>query len=439
MQRQERFADGVLVLAVKPKAGEGEDGDVGDDVFMRGFKPALRVAQFFGLLPVSKPADPRRASFRWVSPRTALAVVIIVGAVLEACAAAMRMVDTGIKVNTSVHAMFFSLTAVAQMLFLRMSCVWPQLMLDLASVDDKCLRAYGEPPRLRARMLSLTAGSFLMAVVEHGLSNAGTLFYVWPCYYRGGLRLVWQGYFLTKYLKTFQLFTFATWKAVLLLWLQIINVFVWNFMDLFIALFAMGLSARFRLVNSDLEAVLVSKGQNNEFWRKKRKHYNALAELVRRVDVILGPLILVSYATDLYFICLQLLSVVNPSGVSLYHKLFFVFSMAYLLLRMTFMTYVAANINEESRRPREVLFSIPTAAYSVEVERLLVQVLTDNIALTGCNFFSISRSFLLKIAGTIVTYVVVLVQFSGKDANPDAAQSNGTVSCTCEDIKVYTC
>lgn len=38
-----------------------------------------------------------------------------------------------------------------------------------------------------------------------------------------------------------------------------------------------------------------------------------------------------------------------------------------------------------------------------------------------------------------MTYVVVLVQFSGKDANPDAAQSNGTVSCTCEDIKVYTC
>lgn len=53
--------------------------------------------------------------------------------------------------------------------------------------------------------------------------------------------------------------------------------------------------------------------------------------------------------------------------MSLYHKLFFVFSMAYLLLRMAFMTYVAANINEESKRPREVLFSLPTAGYSTEV------------------------------------------------------------------------
>lgn len=113
----------VMVLAVKP----GEDGRGGDNAHMRGFAPALHVAQvgsggssrgcamtwktslnanafrpqFFGLLPVSKPADVRRASFRWRSPRTVLAVVIISGAVLEAYTAALRMMDTGIKVNTS--------------------------------------------------------------------------------------------------------------------------------------------------------------------------------------------------------------------------------------------------------------------------------------------------------------------------------------------------
>lgn len=138
--------------------------------------------------------------------------------------------------------------------------------------------------------------------------------------------------------------------------------------------------------------------------------------------------------------------------------------MSYLILRMAFMTYVAANIQEESRRPKEVLFSLPAAAYSIEADRFLMQVLTDNVALTGCNFFSISRSFLLKVikrepfprtalpvkklnlsrtclqvAGTIVTYAVVLVQFNNKESNPDAAQSNGTVSCTCADIKVDGC
>ncbi|KAK3916477.1 Gustatory receptor for sugar taste 64f, partial [Frankliniella fusca] len=238
---------------------------------------------------------------------------------------------------------------------------------------------------------------------------------------------------------TFTVIGFATWRATLLLLLQFINVFVWNFMDLFVALLAMGLSARFRQVNNELSGTQ-SGALSAEYWKTTRKLYNALADLVRQIDVVIGPLILVSYVTDLYFICLQLVSIVNPTGVSVYHKAFFCFSMGYLILRMTFMTYTVANIHEESKRPREVLFSLPTTHYSVEAQRFLTQVLTDNVSFTGCQFFSISRSFLLKVAGTITTYAVVLVQFNGKEANPDAAQSNGTILCTCQDIsRDYIC
>lgn len=38
-----------------------------------------------------------------------------------------------------------------------------------------------------------------------------------------------------------------------------------------------------------------------------------------------------------------------------------------------------------------------TPCLYAQVERFLIQVLTDNVALTGCNFFAISRSFLLKV------------------------------------------
>ncbi|KAE8737858.1 Gustatory receptor 37 [Frankliniella occidentalis] len=435
-----------LLLAVGPRLQGLQDASdqLKDDrdegsAILRALRPALTVAQVFGLLPVSKPSDARHAVFRWKSARTALAVTIIVGAVLESMLALMRMVETGIKYSTSVHAIFFVVTSVGQMLFLHMSGQWHGLLVDLARVDGTCQRAYGEPGRLRARTLAVTVVALSLAAVEHTLSMLGSLYFVWPCYQRGGILFVWQGYFLTKYLKTFTVTAFATWKATLLLLLQFINVFVWNFMDLFVALFAMGLSSRFRQVNAELQATK-TEVLSSEFWKSKRKLYNELADLVRRVDDVIGPLILVSYATDLYFICLQLLSLVNPSGVSVYHQAFFSFSMGYLILRMTFMTHAAANIHEESRGPKEVLFALPTGAYSVEAERFLMQVLTDNVAFTGCNFFSISRSFLLKVAGTIVTYAVVLVQFNSKEANPDAAQSNGTILCTCEDIsRDYKC
>ena len=37
--------------------------------------------------------------------------------------------------------------------------------------------------------------------VEHLLSIISTIAYIWPCYKRGGVALLVQGYFLTKYLK----------------------------------------------------------------------------------------------------------------------------------------------------------------------------------------------------------------------------------------------
>ncbi|KAJ9591297.1 hypothetical protein L9F63_002171, partial [Diploptera punctata] len=45
------------------------------------------------------------------------------------------------------------------------------------------------------------------------------------------------------------------------------------------------------------------------------------------------------------------------------------------------------------------------------VNRFLEQITTDNVALTGLNFFPVTRMVLLTLAGTIVTYEIVLVQF----------------------------
>ena len=59
-------------------------------------------------------------------------------------------------------------------------------------------------------------------------------------------------------LQTFTYMTpYAVWKALLVLAIQIINTFVWNFGDLFVSLFAMGLSARFHQVNTEIETTTI--------------------------------------------------------------------------------------------------------------------------------------------------------------------------------------
>uniref|UniRef100_A0A8D9AWY0 Gustatory receptor for sugar taste 64f n=1 Tax=Cacopsylla melanoneura TaxID=428564 RepID=A0A8D9AWY0_9HEMI len=62
-----------------------------------------------------------------------------------------------------------------------------------------------------------------------------------------------------------------------------------------------------------------------------------------------------------------------------------------------------------------------------KVSRFLTQVTSDDLALTGCKFFSVTRSLMLTIAGTIVTYEIVLVQFNA--VTGDSSVDNSTRPC----------
>ncbi|OWR54379.1 putative chemosensory receptor 1 [Danaus plexippus plexippus] len=52
-----------------------------------------------------------------------------------------------------------------------------------------------------------------------------------------------------------------------------------------------------------------------------------------------------------------------------------------------------------------------------DVQRFLDQVTGDKIALTGLQFFRVTRKLLLNIAGTIVTYELVMFQFDTTTSN----------------------
>ncbi|EGI60659.1 Putative gustatory receptor 64f [Acromyrmex echinatior] len=93
-------------------------------------------------------------------------------------------------------------------------------------------------------------------------------------------------------------------------------------------------------------------------------------------------------------------------------KIYFGFSFGFLLARTMAVSLYAASIHDESRLPAPILYSVTSSGYSNEVSRFLTQVTTDNISLTGMKFFSITRGLVLTVAGTIVTYELVLVQFN---------------------------
>lgn len=57
----------------------------------------------------------------------------------------------------------------------------------------------------------------------------------------------------------------------------------------------------------------------------------------------------------------------------------------------------AAQINDESKKILPFMRNLPTTLWNVEVERFLEHLTSETIALTGMNFFALTRSLILKV------------------------------------------
>ena len=82
--------------------------------------------------------------------------------------------------------------------------------------------------------------------------------------------------------------------------------------------------------------------------------------------------------------------------------------MIYLIIRLLTLAFCLSRIEDEGKKPLDALFSLKIP--SPESDRLLHQILTDDVYLTGSQFFIINRKFVITIVGTIVTYQVILLQ-----------------------------
>jgi gustatory receptor len=98
--------------------------------------------------------------------------------------------------------------------------------------------------------------------------------------------------------------------------------------------------------------------------------------------------------------------------------------MLFLIMRMT-VTFISASlVYEYARKPLEIFRSIPSEAWSEELNRFFIQIKADQNGLSGNRFFFITRNVLLKLAGVLIIYELVLLQH---DNNPEAGH---TVSCS---------
>lgn len=95
--------------------------------------------------------------------------------------------------------------------------------------------------------------------------------------------------------------------------------------------------------------------------------------------------------------------------------MYFWYSLVFLVTRTLAVSLYSADINDASKEPLKVFRVVPPESWCLELKRFYGEVARDVVALSGMRFFHLTRTLVLSVAGTIITYELVLVQFHSGD------------------------
>lgn len=82
---------------------------------------------------------------------------------------------------------------------------------------------------------------------------------------------------------------------------------------------------------------------------------------------------------------------------SFMNKLYFWFSLAFLITRTVAVSLFASYIHDESKKPIHVLRAIPRYSWCKEAFRFSEEVVNETVALSGLKFFFLTRKLILTV------------------------------------------
>lgn len=97
------------------------------------------------------------------------------------------------------------------------------------------------------------------------------------------------------------------------------------------------------------------------------------------------------------------------------NKIYYWYSMIFLVVRMSIVFVIVSIITENARQPLSVFRSLPSEGWCEELQRFFNQLKSDSICFSGSCYFFITRKLLLRIFGILVTYELVLLEFDVGD------------------------
>jgi len=230
------------------------------------------------------------------------------------------------------------------------------------------------------------------SAVEHNLGIVSGLYLSKSCW---GVRSAEEAYFRQSFTDFFSVFSFNIYLG---LFAQIVNVFctfAWNFIDVYLIVMSVLLTEKFACINRKM-ASSSNRMRSALFWEEQWTAYKLAVGLVERTNELNGGTILISFFSNLYFICVQLLGCFK-SEQSLLDGLYLWFSLSFLIGRTLAVCWFASQIHDESQKPLPILRSIHSDYFDITMKRFTEQLSSGKVALAGMKFFNLTRSLILSV------------------------------------------
>ncbi|XP_076164337.1 gustatory receptor for sugar taste 64f [Ptiloglossa arizonensis] len=405
-------------------SGQRDVDSCTSESFHRAIGPILSLAQIFGLFPISgvRSLSPSKLHFQIYSFLTIYSIFITMMILFITIVSIIHMLTT-ISAETfhmrggigeaTIGAVFYGNSLLGAILFFWLSSRWTYVQCQWRAMEQYIDSNSTGNLCLRRKFFFISSTILLMALIEHVLSILNNVEgYEWSGSQNSTFSQFLEIYCLRSHSFIFDILDYNFTFGVYIFIVSKLATFTWNFTDIFIMLVSTGLAESYNFLNKKL-AIMVVEGRRTFDWRKLRESYAILSSVVKKVDDHISPIILLSFANNLYFICLQLLNGLStPSGSTILSQIYFFGSFAFLIGRTCAVTLLTARIHDQSKRALPYLYSCSASSYDIEAQRLEYQLATDDVVLTGLRFFSITRNFMLAVAGAIITYEVVLLQFN---------------------------
>ncbi|KAF9406734.1 hypothetical protein HW555_012997 [Spodoptera exigua] len=371
---------------------------------------ALRFARWMGFFPVQGlgEASPEGIRFKIKSLYSIYVIATFGGQVVMSYFSVMLFFQSEVT-----NIIFYGTGLISAILLLKLSQQWPALMTK-AVETERSLTELTLDNKVVVRSNVLAYLFMALAMVEHILCTSFNIKFVMYCLQEAGItNNVMENYVEHRMPYIFNYIPYSFFSALFFEYLCLQSTFLWSFNDILIACISIYITAYFKTLNAVI-ATNSKKDKDAIPWSILRLHYSNLVKLVKEIDDNISSLILLSFFTDLFYICLQLFNSLHRNHVSFkycdetqtnqalsspFYLLYYLYSFVFIVLRALMLSLFASNVHCAALEPVYSVYDVPSTVYDNEVRRFQLQLHYTEVGLSG-KFFYVTRNMILKYSVT---------------------------------------